>query len=160
MELRKIDLQNVWRIVKLSVTDEQKKQDFVASNAESIIEAYAAVQSGYVALPFALYEGETPVGFVMLGYGSIGDAEEPAVVGDSYCIWRFMIDKEQQGRGYGVKGMETVLSYIRTFPCGKASWCWLSYEPENTAARALYAKFGFVENGETDGDEVVAVLPL
>ena len=160
MELRKIDLKNVWRIVKLSATDEQKAQDFVASNAESIIEAYAAVQSGYVALPFALYEGETPVGFVMLGYGSIGDEEEPSVVDDSYCIWRFMIDKDQQGHGYGAKGMEAVLSYIRTFPCGKANWCWLSYEPENEAARALYAKFGFVENGETDGDEVVAVRPL
>lgn len=160
MELRKIDLKNVWRVVKLSVTDEQKAQDFVASNAESIIEAYAAVQSGYIALPFALCEGETPVGFVMLGYGSIGDEEEPSVVNDSYCIWRFMIDKDQQGHGYGTKGMEAVLSYLHTFPCGKANWCWLSYEPENIAARALYTKFGFVENGETDRDEVVAVRPL
>ncbi|MCQ2418274.1 MAG: GNAT family N-acetyltransferase [Clostridia bacterium] len=160
MELRKIDLNNVWKIVHLSATDEQKAQDFVASNAESIIEAYAAIQSGYTALPFGLYEDAVPVGFVMLGYGSIGDEEEPAIVNDSYCIWRFMIDKNYQGRGYGKTAMEKVLSYLRTFPCGQASWCWLSYEPENTAARALYAQFGFRETGERDGDEVVAVLKL
>lgn len=37
---------------------------------------------------------------------------------------------------------------------------WLSYEPGNTAAKAMYARMDFRENGETDGDEVVAVLPL
>lgn len=160
MELRKIDLGNVWRIVRLSVSKEQKDKDFVASNAESLIEAYAAIQSGYTALPFGLYENDTPVGFVMLGYGSIGDEDEPSVVEDSYCIWRFMIDEAYQRLGYGKAGMEAVMQYIRTFPCGKAGWCWLSYEPENTAAKALYESFGFRENGETDGDEVVAVLKL
>lgn len=160
MELRKIDLQNVWRIVHLSVTDGQKEKDFVATNAESLIEAYAAIQSGYTALPFGLYEEDTPVGFVMLGYGSIGDEEEPSVVNDSYCIWRFMIDAAYQGRGYGKKGMDAVLAYLRTRPCGDAAWCWLSYEPENTAAKALYARCGFYETGETDGDEIVAVRKL
>lgn len=160
MELRKIDLDNVWKIVHLSVTDAQKEQDFVASNAESIIEAYATAQSGFTALPFGLYENGEPVGFVMLGYGSIGDEQEPSVVNDSYCIWRFMIDAKHQKRGYGSAGMETVLRYIRSFPCGKAGWCWLSYEPDNEEARKLYAKFGFRETGEMDGDEVVAVLKL
>ena len=160
MELRKIDLKNVWQLVHLSVTDEQKKNDFVASNAESLIEAYAAIQSGYAALPFGLYEEDIPVGFVMLGYGSIGDEEEPSVVNDSYCIWRFMIDEKYQKRGFGAAGMEAVLAYIRTCPCGKANWCWLSYEPENKAAKALYARFGFEETGEADGDEIVAVLKL
>ncbi|MGM9588059.1 MAG: hypothetical protein ACI3VA_11325 [Candidatus Limivicinus sp.] len=52
------------------------------------------------------------------------------------------------------------MDYIRAFPCGPADCCWLSYEPENTAAKTLYHRFGFRENGETDGDEIVAVLPL
>ena len=160
MELRKIDMHNVWSIVRLSVTDLQKEKDFVASNGLSLIEAYAAIQSGYVALPFGLYEDDVPVGFVMIGYGSIGDEDEPTVVHDSYCIWRFMIDAKYQGHGLGRAGMEATLRYIRSFPCGEAGWCWLSYEPENTSAKALYAKFGFVENGETDGDELVAVLKL
>ncbi len=38
--------------------------------------------------------------------------------------------------------------------------CSLSYEPENETARELYRSLGFVENGEMDGDEIVAVLKL
>ena len=158
MELRKINSDNIWDIVKLKVADPQSH--FVASNANSIIEAFGVRESGYTALPFGLYEDDTPVGFVMLGYGSIGDNGEPSVVSDSYCIWRFMIDRRYQGRGLGKAAMEKTLEYIRTYPCGKAKYCWLSYEPENIAAKTLYSKFGFRETGELDGDEIVAVLKL
>ena len=33
-------------------------------------------------------------------------------------------------------------------------------EPENEVAKKLYRSFGFEENGEMDGDEIVAVLKL
>lgn len=158
LELVKIDNKNVWKITKMMVSKNQ--EDFVASNEYSIIEAFAVRESGYVALPFGLYEGGVPVGFVMIGYGSIGDDEEPEMVNDSYCIWRFMIDKDYQGIGLGSKAMNAVMEYIRTFPCGKAKYCWLSYGPENVAAKSLYHKFGFEENGEMDGDEIVAILKL
>lgn len=158
MELVKINSENVWKIIKLTVSKEQ--ENYVASNEYSIIEAFATRESGYVALPFGLYEDNKPVGFVMIGYGSIGDDEEPEIVNDSYCIWRFMIDKNYQGRGLGSKAMNAVMEYIRTFPCGKAKYCWLSYETENEAAKSLYHKFGFEENGETDGDEIVAILKI
>ncbi len=39
-------------------------------------------------------------------------------------------------------------------------YCWLSYEPENEVARQLYSSFGFVETGEMDGEEVIAILKL
>ena len=74
MELRKADLSNVWALTALSVAPEQK--DFVASNAESLIEAYATQSSGYPAMAFGLYEGDEPVGFALLGYGRMeGDPE-------------------------------------------------------------------------------------
>ena len=52
------------------------------------------------------------------------------------------------------------LNYIKTFPCGTAEYCWLSYEPENEAAKKLYGSFGLTETGEMDGEEVIAVLKL
>ena len=52
------------------------------------------------------------------------------------------------------------MDIIRSFPCVPAESSWLSYEPENAPAQALYRSLGFVENGEMDGSEVVAVLPL
>lgn len=158
MELKKVDLSNVWELTKLKVKDEQK--NFVAPNNISIIEAYATIQSGYIALPFGIYEEERYVGFLMLGYDTNGDENEPEIVRHNYCIWRFMIDEKYQGLGYGKKAMECVMTYIKTFPCGEAKYCWLSYEPENKDAKALYSKFGFIENGDMCGDEVVAICSL
>ncbi len=45
-------------------------------------------------------------------------------------------------------------------PFGEAKKVWLSYEPENTRARDIYQKYGFVENGEMCGNEIVAVYEL
>ena len=84
MQLRKIDRTNIWKIVKLSVEKEQ--ENFVATNTESILEAYAESNSGGIALPFGLYEEGVPVGFVMFGYGTIGDEDEPSVAENNYCL--------------------------------------------------------------------------
>jgi len=56
--------------------------------------------------------------------------------------------------------MKLALDFIKSFPCGKAEYCWLSYEQENITAKELYHSFGFVENGDMDGDEVIAILKL
>ena len=93
--LRKVDARNIWELVALEVREEQKS--FVATNTESILEAYCAVTNGGVALPFGIYDGDTPVGFLMIGYGC-GDWEDaPAIARNSYSIWRLMIDKSCQG---------------------------------------------------------------
>lgn len=157
LELRAVDRTNIWKLVKLSVSDEQR--DFVATNTESILEAYTTIVSGGVALPFGIFDGAQPVGFVLLGYGRVDD-DDPEIAGGSYCLWRFMIDKAFQRRGCGKRALQLTLDYIRTLPCGPAEWCWLSYEPENEAAKALYHAAGFRETGEMCGDEVVAVLRL
>ena len=52
------------------------------------------------------------------------------------------------------------LDFIRSWPCGKAEYVALSYEPENELGAKLYHSLGFTENGEMDGDEIVAVLKL
>lgn len=156
MELRKADLSNVWALTALSVSPEQK--GFVASNAESLIEAYATQSSGYPAMAFGLYEGDEPVGFALFGYGHMeGD---PEVARDNYILCRFMIDQRYQGRGLGKRGLQACLDYLRTYPCGPARQVWLSYEPENAVARALYHGAGFRENGEMCGGEIVAVREL
>ena len=81
-------------------------------------------------------------------------------VKDDYEIWRFMIDKRYQGRGCGREALKPAPDLIRTWPCGKAEFCWISYEPENKMARKLYTSLGFEETDEMDGDEIVAVLKL
>ena len=152
----------------LSVSRKQK--NFVASNANSLAEAYVAITNGGVALPFAICKNGKPIGFLMIGYGANDEdfnGEDPEfikMVKNSYCLWRFMIDKRYQGRGYGRKAMELALDYMRTLPCGKADNIWLSYEPENEVAKKLYASFGFIEQpqwykGNKD-EEIPALLRL
>lgn len=158
MELRKIDRTNLWAITKLTVAPAQ--QDFVATNTQSILEAYITKEAGYVALPFGLYHEGVPVGFTLIGYGTAGDEDEPAIAEGNYCLWRLMIAQEFQGRGFGTQALQAILSYVKTFPCGMATHCWLSYERENSIAKALYAASGFVETGELCDGEIVAVKPL
>ena len=71
-----------------------------------------------------------------------------------------MIDEKYQQKGYGREAVRLALEFIRTFPCGKAEYCVLSYEPENIIAKKLYASFGFEETGEIAGGEAIAVLKL
>lgn len=159
IHLERVNGDTIWDILKLTVADHQK--NFVAGNDVSIIEAYIAITSNGYAFPFGIFEDDTPVGFVMIGY----DKEEywkdaPAIADGNYNLWRLMIDKAHQNKGYGRQAVELALRFIRTFPCGKADFCWLSYEPENTVAKSLYASFGFVETGDKDGEEQIAVLKL
>ncbi len=65
-----------------------------------------------------------------------------------------------QGRGYGRAAVKLALEFIRTWPCGRADYCWMSYEPEKCVAREFYRSFDFVETGEYDGKEMIAVLEL
>ncbi len=159
LRLEKITGKNVWDILKLCVSEKQK--NFVASNDISIIEAYTAITGNGYAFPFGIYEDDTPVGFLMIGFDTDDYWDDaPLIAKGNYNLWRLMIDNHYQNRGYGKEAVRLALEFIQTFPCGKAEYCWLSYEPENRIASQLYRLFGFVETGEMDGDELIAILKL
>lgn len=87
--LREITKATVWKVLQLKPSDDQKQ--FVASNAESIAEAY--FQQDYAWFR-AIYADECPVGFIMIGMDSK----------DDFCfLWRFMIDKKYQKKVLGEK---------------------------------------------------------
>ena len=157
--IEKINGKNVWEILKLRVSESQK--EFVAANDVSIIEAYTTVTANGFAFPFGIYDGKTPVGFMMIGYDSADYWEDvPDIARGNYSLWRLMIDENYQKKGFGRKAVALGLDFIKSFPCGKSEYCWLSYEPENEVARQLYRSFGFVETGDTVGGEIIAVLKL
>ena len=165
IRLEKINDDNVYEILNLRVNKEQKH--FVAQNIYSIVHAYLALTSGKQAFPFGIYLGKKPIGFLMIGY-DIMDEKTKAdpncgwFIRNSYIIWRLMIDRRYQGKGYGRAAMQLALDFVRTFPCGEADYCWLSYEPENTVAQNLYRSLGFEEVPQAyyENGEMPAVLKL
>ena len=138
----------------------EEQKDFVAENIQSLAEAYATRNEGNNALPLAVYNDDDLIGFVMIGKGTVGNEDESDLIKENYCIWRLMIDKKYQGQGLGKQTIDAAMSLIRTFPFGEAKQAWLSYEPENIRARDIYRKYGFAENGEMCGNEIVTVFDL
>ncbi|MBO4837884.1 MAG: GNAT family N-acetyltransferase [Lachnospiraceae bacterium] len=163
VRLVKADLKNFDALIDLAPDEEGK--NFVASNVYSLAEAYANVMSGRYAQPFGIYDGDTPVGFLMIGYDIVDEGDDPVkcpYIRNSYLIWRFMVDEKYLHQGYGKAAMKLILDFIRTFPAGPAEYCWITYEPENERARNLYRSFGFIEEPELpEGwDEIPALLKL
>ena len=160
IHLEKLTWDTADDVLKLKVSKEQK--EFVAKNSDSLIDAYFAItEEGKQVYPFGIYCGKKAVGFLMISYHCVW-RENLDFAKNSYYIWRFMIDKRYQKNGYGTEALRLAVDFIRTFPCGKAEYCWLSYEPENEVARKLYLSAGFVERPELceEGEEIPAVLKL
>ena len=150
-EIRPVTIGNWRELAKLKVSEDQNR--FVASNLYSIAEAqFGFDHEGHWDLhPFGIYDGDTPVGFLMYGFNFDHPTRQAFII-------RLMVDEKLQGRGYGRFGMEKMLEIFRADE--RVKEVGISYEPENDAARTLYASLGFVEPGEMLGDEVLAVLKL
>jgi diamine N-acetyltransferase len=151
ISLRPITIDN-WRAVyDLTKTLSAEQQKFVAPNGYSMLEAlYDPDQRTRPRAVYADIEGtDTLVGFVMTYY----DAEY-----DEHWIDRLMVAGDYQGKGYGRAALAQTLDYFRTLPECKAVH--ISFEPENTPARALYASMGFLDTGIVQEGEIVFRLPL
>ena len=143
-----------WReLAKLQVREDQKH--FVASNVYSIAEAQFGADDTEIGHwdmhPRGIYEGNTPVGFLMYAY----NFDYPRMQG---FIVRLMVDEKYQGKGYGHFGVQWMIDLFRADERVQAVG--ISYEPENDTARKLYASHGFVETGEMMENEVLAVIKL
>lgn len=146
-ELREIDEHNIEECIALIVTEEQSQ--YIVSNERSLKEAS---DNPAVARPFAIYVQDKMVGFTMFAFDV--DYEDP---NDRYWLWRFMIDKDLQGRGCGSAALTAIITYFKD---QGASYIKLSTKKSNSKALSLYHKFGFRENGEMNDDEIVLHLDL
>ena len=172
IHLEKINWDNYGKVIDLRVNKEQR--NYVASNKASLIHAFVQSSSGIPVYAFAVMNGKTVVGFMQLMYDNDWTAyeREDWLNSDAYkehegrpyyYIWRFMIDKKYQGRGYGREAFKQTLDFIKTLPAGKADYVILSYEQSNELGRKLYGSFGFEEVFNEylhDDDEVTAMLKI
>ena len=121
-------------------------EHFVASNEHSLAQAWLYRDAGDV-FPFAIYNDDTPVGFMMLDE----DAEERYL-----AIWRIMFPPEHQNKGYGTEAIRQIIRLAEA--SGKYDYLLIDYVPENAIAKHVYEKVGFKPTGEISNGEIVMKL--
>ena len=145
VHFQKITEENFKAIVEMKRPDNEA---FVAPNAYSLAQAWLYRENGDV-YPFAIYEEDNPVGFMMLDE----DLEERCLV-----IWRIMFPVEYQNKGYGTQAIREIIRLAGE--SGKYDFLILDYVPGNNIAKHVYEKLGFRPTGEMNNGEVEMRLDL
>ncbi len=150
IKLEPINDDNREAVLALSVREDQP---FVAPNDYSLKEAEETnKEHPGAARPFAIYADERLVGFCMFAFDPEDEDED-----DRYWLWRFMIDKNEQGKGYGQAALQEIIKYFKE---NGADRLFLSTGPSNELGLHVYHKAGFRETGVIEGDEVVLMRML
>ena len=158
--LQPITENNFEDVLKLKASEE-----FVATNAYSLAEAYCslkdAVETGEpylnVDVPYAIVNDKTVVGFLMVSFENGKDVGSDDNI---YWISRIMLDEKYQGKGYGKAAMALLIDYVKTKPNGnEAKYIYTSHIPNNHIAAKTYAGFGFEKTGQMlDGECVMRLI--
>lgn len=144
IELRPVTAANWRACAHLELRPDQA--GLLPSNLYSIAEAqfYPDAQSLAVYLP----SGEL-VGYVLCG--------RDAASGDPK-VFRLMIDRAHQGRGYGRAALQAVIEQVKSQDDARVLL--IAYGNRNQAARRLYASLGFAERDVDEAGKVTAALML
>jgi diamine N-acetyltransferase len=124
--LRDVTKQNIRRVLKLKAAPEQER---LAPTVAHMIARGVYEDNAWFKV---VYADEEPVGFVKVWESN---PEEPD-------LWGIMVDEKYQGRGYGRKAVELVITLIKGRNPQARRLC-VGYLPENSHARAFYRKCGF-----------------
>ena len=149
VSLRPITESNREAVEALSVSSRQEQ--FVTGVADSLLEA--ADEPDGRAIYWAVYDDDTPVGFVMIS----DEVGAPGYI--PQYLWRLLIDERYQGQGFGAATLDLIVEYFRGRP---------GVEVMNTSAGqgdgspiSFYERYGFVQTGELVFDgEVLLRLDL
>ena len=149
INLKPITWSNYEEIIALELHDDQKK--LVDSNERCLVKAYIDLkENGVKSFEYGIYDGDTPVGFVMLEHRDAAHSQQ-MVDGNPepyYMLWEYMIDKNHQGKGLGKAAMAAIVEHLKTQPEGCAKSVVIMYETTNTVAAKLYTDLGFEDTGK------------
>lgn len=141
--------------IRLVPVDAGNWRDCAALSVRPEQEQFVSAVSYYLCLchygslwqPLAVQRGDETAGFVMWAVDDDG----------SRWIGGLVVGAAQQRAGVGRSIVRALQERFAAEPgCPNVA---LSYSPDNTVARALYASLGFVETGEMEDDEIVARWP-
>jgi diamine N-acetyltransferase len=145
VQLKVVTRENWEEALKLQVKEDQTR--FVPAVAVSLAKVYIKPDGENVEyIPFAIYDRDLIVGFIMHAF-----VQETT---DMYWINGFIIDKKQQGKGYGKAALQEIINLIknRFKECKEIR---LTVHTDNVSAKKLYERYGFQPLGhDYDGEQV------
>jgi len=144
----KITAKTVMEICQMSHRLSVDQRQAVADNAVSIAQGHCSEN----AWMRAICQDQTPVGFIMI---HIGSDWEDGIDCPGIFLWRLMIAKPYQGRGYGKAAIELLLSHLRALGIPEL---YTSYHLGPGSPKGFYDSLGFQPTGSFYGDEPEVVL--
>lgn len=144
IRLLEIDKDNLDKVLELKVHEDQAA--YVSPVAFSLAQAYVYRETAF---PFAIYDDEILVGFIMMGYYE-GRKQ--------YTLWKLLIDKRYQNMGYGRAAVNLGMKKFRDM--FDVSEIYTGVIFGNHAAKHLYSSIGFKTTGliENNMEEMKYVL--
>ena len=105
-----------------------------------------------IAWPRAICLDDEGIGFIML---SLNDADLPKEDHKAYFLWRFMIAKAHQNKGYGNTVLDTIVK--KCYQEGVKT-LYTSCEMEESQPYDFYMRYGFTDTGLHEDDEQILKL--
>ncbi|HEM4952193.1 TPA: GNAT family N-acetyltransferase [Streptococcus suis] len=138
IRLELVNKDNFEAVLQVQLAPEDQRR--VASVEYSLAQAWLYREDGHL-LPYAVKSGQKVVGFVLL---SIQEDK-------SYYVWRLLIDRHYQNRGFGKEVIRQVLRRARDDQqCHKVT---VNYVIGNHKMRYILEKLGFQSVG-LEGQEM------
>lgn len=136
IKLKKVTSDNLEDVLKLEVSKNQ--ENFVSTTVYSLAQAYVYRETAF---PFAIYDDDILVGFIMFGFYELRN---------QYTLWKFLIDKKYQNKGYGTTALLLGIEYMKKEHGIEEMYTGVALG--NEVAERLYKSVGFqltglVENG-------------
>jgi diamine N-acetyltransferase len=144
MSFHRLDLAHLSEIAGLQV--EESQLPFFAPTEEIVAEAIRNPDR----IPMAIRVDGVLVGFFVF--------HKDRRRGRTWWLAWFMLDKRQQGKGYGKAAFRRIVRLLATRPqCERVR---LQVTPGNDGARSIYVRAGFEDTDEAiDGDDVLELSP-
>jgi diamine N-acetyltransferase len=126
------------------------QEQFVNNVSDALQEAKD--EPGGRAIQFGLYDDDTPVGFVMIS----DEVDGPDYI--AHYLWKLLIDRDKQRRGYGTAALDLVSTYFRD---RGSEEMWTTAGEGEGSPIPFYERYGFVRTGDIIFDnEVLLRLDL
>jgi len=144
-----VNKNNLYKCLSLDINDNQKSF-LVEGVSISLAKAWVWYQKSY---PFAIYNDDELVGFILMCKGVFTEANFIGMSENDPLIWEFMIDKKYQGKGFGRAAIQCAIDWLKNIHNAKKIFT--SVHKDNKVAINLYKSFGFEFTSgiaESDGE--------